>query len=615
MAWKTDGAPPKAEYGEYLQLNYTMVDEEHLGKMMDSIASSGGRRPRASQIDCWWYPTSADHQFYCGNDWVLPEEFYPNGMAGLRERLSTPVMMYMPAVCASNRSTKWDSMFNWSDTASQGWKLPVADEMESFFDMLFDYGIKTATPQNHTATSNTDPWPHTWAPPMVKQAWAGTNMASYETDFFSDLQSGNPEGRTVVGKGELLLKGIDAAAGRRNLSVQICGGTVPDFLEALTLPTITNARATNDYDGDATKKGKHTVNSFENLPAPDNAWPFWGTRMGMSKDNFWTSARQVHINSTATLYEGSQVGHDAEAHAMVALLTGVVGIGDWQGGMTNRTLLRRMARSDGVLLKADRPLALMDLQLAGMINGSRALPDTDLGSRAWSTHVTCAHESADAPEIATTPTRRLVAHAGYDATERLRVPDALAQLERIREPFLMWIVFGMNATTTPFNIVGNDLYPLPKQSDHLAVRSFYSTAKCINNSDPFVGGCLALRKDARGDALFNIGSTPSTGCPGVGLCKNKLTFHSVYSIPASPTRAVLLGDLGAYASMSGYRFRLASSDALVQTAATRIVVVGEPGEIVPVSYLIPHSGSASGWLFKEVQVAVWADGRKLFDLL
>jgi hypothetical protein len=82
-----------------------------------------------------------------------------------------------------------------------------------------------------------------------------------------------------------------------------------------------------------------------------------------------TSNRLAH---TANHVRNTE-GHDAEAHAMVALLTGVVGIGDWQDEMTNGTLIRRLARSDGILLKADRPLALMDLQLAGMINGSRAL--------------------------------------------------------------------------------------------------------------------------------------------------------------------------------------------------------------------------------------------------
>jgi hypothetical protein len=103
VAWKTSAAPPKASHGQYLQLNYTSVDEAHLGAMIDSIASSGGVRPRAAQIDCWWYPTSKQHQFYCGTDWVLPREFYPNGMAGLRERLATPGE-WAPSAAVESRS-------------------------------------------------------------------------------------------------------------------------------------------------------------------------------------------------------------------------------------------------------------------------------------------------------------------------------------------------------------------------------------------------------------------------------------------------------------------------------------------------------------------------------
>ena len=43
-------------------------------------------------------------------------------------------------------------------------------------------------------------------------------------------------------------------------------------------------------------------------------------------------------------------------HALISILTGVVGLGDWVG-MTNRTLVQRIARKDGVLLKPDRCLA------------------------------------------------------------------------------------------------------------------------------------------------------------------------------------------------------------------------------------------------------------------
>ena len=199
-----------------------------------------------------------------------------------------------------------------------------------------------------------------------------------------------------------------------------------------------------------------------------------------------------------------------------------------------------------------------------------------------------------------------MSHAGYDATLRLRVPDALERLTNASgiAPFLMWVVVGLNTTRTPFKIVGADLYPLPKPTNDLAIRSFYGPP-CVNNSDPFSGGCLALRKDARNEELFDIGSNPGP-CPGLGLCKNKLTFHSIYAIPDSPTRPVLLGDLAAYASMSGYRFRLAGGD---------VVVVGEPGEVVPVTYLVPHPTSASGWLLKEARVTVGGDGRQRLALV
>ena len=136
---------------------------------------------------------------------------------------------------------------------------------------------------------------------------------------------------------------------------------MPDFLKALTLPRITQARATNDYDGET--GSKHGVNGYHNFAAPDQAWPFWGTRMGVSKDNFWTEYNDL----SQTMYPNSQTSHNAELHAFVALMTGVVGIGDWQN-MTNGTLVRRLARHDGILLKPDRPLGPMDLMLGGCVD-------------------------------------------------------------------------------------------------------------------------------------------------------------------------------------------------------------------------------------------------------
>jgi hypothetical protein len=43
---------------------------------------------------------------------------------------------------------------------------------------------------------------------------------------------------------------LECCRAARNMSGQLCAGNPPSFLEALTMPTITNARASIDYDWD-----------------------------------------------------------------------------------------------------------------------------------------------------------------------------------------------------------------------------------------------------------------------------------------------------------------------------------------------------------------------------
>lgn len=605
MAWKSNATSPPSplQNSSYIQLNWSMVDETRMGLVMDSVRSTG-ISPRVTQIDCWWYPTSPDHVFFCGDDWVPPKQFFPNSMGGVRETLKTPLMLYLPAVCSGGG--RWAGKYNWTNTSDLGWVLPVADEQERFFNELFDYGTQQSSVPGTTSDS-ADPWPGVWAPPMLKAGWSGTNMAGYETDFFSDLERDSPESRSVYGKGQMLLEAMNSAAIKHNITVQICGGTVPDFLKSLTLPAITNARATNDYDGETPNP---TVDGYHNYVAPDNSWPFWGTRMGISKDNFWTEYK--NLSSLGYVPSGDQAGHNAELHAVASVLTGIVGIGDWQHA-SNSTLLHRLARQDGVLLKPDRPLGPMDIMIAPFTNASRALPNSSDGGRAWMTHVTCAPESPNAPEITSAPTRELVSHVGYDATLYNRIPDSL----KTHDHFLQWIVAGVNTTSTPFIIKSGDLYPLPKADHTLAYRSFYQQ-RCLDGEDPFgpqkSGGssCLELGSD-KGD-LFDISSMPAP-CPGPDLCRHILTFYQIFDLSQVPVsaldssiRAVLLGDMGAYASISGYRFRIHPEK------AHTVVVVGQPGEVVEVTYLVNGMNTKSGWITKVQDVTIGNDGRSEFNM-
>ena len=127
----------------------------------------------------------------------------------------------------------------------------------------------------------------------------------------------------------------------------LCGaGNVPDFLQSLTLSAITQARGSIDYawfTGDATNNGEH------NFAAADNGWVFWATRMGLSKvcvakyraaavagngfmgcngqDNFWTSYGRDVLAPLGYNPDTWYNGRDAELHAVVSVLTGVVGVG------------------------------------------------------------------------------------------------------------------------------------------------------------------------------------------------------------------------------------------------------------------------------------------------
>ena len=107
----------------------------------------------------------------------------------------------------------------------------------------------------------------------------------------------------------------------------------------------------------------------------------------------------------------------------------------------------------------------------------------------------------------------------------------------------------------PFAITGADLYPRPLTDQHLASRSFYQPA-CANNSDPFSdlggegGGCLRLQKDAIAGEVLDIASSPAP-CPGpMELCRHQLTVHSVYPLPDTADRPVLLGDLSVYVEVN-----------------------------------------------------------------
>ena len=72
---------------------------------------------------------------------------------------------------------------------------------------------------------------------------------------------------------------------------------------------------------------------------------------------------------------------------------------------------------------------------------------------------------------------------------------------------------------------------------------------------------------------------------------------------------VLLGDLSAYVSLSGYRLRLAEGAASASPA--QFIVVGMPAEKVELTFLRKRGGT---WVVHVQAATVGADGRVLVTL-
>ena len=128
----------------FMNWNWSMVSTEVYGKVADSVVATG-IAPRATQLDCWWYPVqvagkspASSHPFWCVSDWVLPEQFYPNGTGGLRQRQGVPLMLYFPALCVENVFNA-AGKYTWSNTADTGgFVVPVSNQSEEFWGDMFD---------------------------------------------------------------------------------------------------------------------------------------------------------------------------------------------------------------------------------------------------------------------------------------------------------------------------------------------------------------------------------------------------------------------------------------------------------------------------------------------
>ena len=263
------------------------------------------------QLDDWWYhgphPVRNFTGVKCVQEWKLPEDTYPGGLASLRQQYGAPFLLYGPYFCENNQ---WQQRLI-PQGADAG--VPPPEDSERFYTQLFEY----------------------------VRAHGGIG---YEVDFMSNLYLGIPEFRRTLDASTEWQAGMNAAGLATNITIQFCMMQPSDLLNSLQFDAVTNGRASNDY------------------AEPDN-WQvggasllFWAVGMRPSKDNFWSG--DGHAFFPGRWHDNS--GTNGELNAMLATMsTGPVGPSDG-AGRHNATRLLRTCTTDGTILQPEKPFTPID---------------------------------------------------------------------------------------------------------------------------------------------------------------------------------------------------------------------------------------------------------------
>eukprot|EP01084_Bolivina_argentea_P102732 184028_1 len=384
---------------------------------------------RYLQLDPYWYMNTSSNPPK-NAIWVPRSDLFPNGLTDLYNKIGQiPLLLYSSYWAANTTENYYNSKYNLS--------LEFANSMD--FDVGWFKG-PIAEPIGYESSYKFYKF--------ILDQYADI-MMGFEVDFmdfeyeqFSELVNGY---NGMVNMSEQWTKGMQDACFENNLSVQYCMSLPCYILQSLQYPSVTNARASEDDNPPNHNRWQIAYTSL--LLSPLSIRPFF--------DVFWTTSIQpgnkYNVNTM-----------DCEMDAIIATLsTGPVGIGD-DINMTNKTIIHRIVRSDGIILK---------------------------------------------PSWAITPIDSMYYNNGYKPSNG-EIWMTYSNIKTINNPFVntisSYIVLAVDVDNG--YILGyEDLFPFPVMwEDSFVVYKFNQYLKCRNNTDPFndkSDTCTLVRFDGGGSLL------------------------------------------------------------------------------------------------------------------
>jgi len=171
-------------------------------------------------------------------------------------------------------------------------------------------------------------------------SWGGI---TYEQDWMVESFLGVRGLREYPGRAHEWQRHLDRAAGEHGLYLQWCMATPADFCETVALRNVASIRTSGDY--------RYLFDNGLN-------WVWFLHTNALARALGLNPFKDVFLSHGKTTFSKGEPY--AEVEAMLAVLSaGPVGIGD-QLGSSNRDIIMRTCREDGVLVKPDAPISAID---------------------------------------------------------------------------------------------------------------------------------------------------------------------------------------------------------------------------------------------------------------
>eukprot|EP01084_Bolivina_argentea_P102733 184029_1 len=465
-----------------------------IAQQLFSAFSANNIPIRYLQLDPYWYMGGSNTNN--GFIWIPRTDLFPNGLTDLYNKIGKiPLLLYSSYWTANKTQNYYNSNYNLS--------LQFSNSLT--FDVGWLQG-PIAEPIGYESSYNF----YRFIISQYSEIMMGfeVDFMDFEYEEFSQLVSGYDG---MVNGSEQWTKGMNDACFEDKFPIQYCMSLPSYILQSLQYSAVTNAVASED-----------------NFPSNHNRWQIAYTALLLSPlnirpffDLFWTTSVQPGNKYNANMM-------DCEMDAIISILsTGPVGIAD-NINMTNKTIINRMVRKDGILLKPSKAITPIDAMYSSL---SSFKPSGEI----WTTY-----------------------------------SSINGQIESYN-------ILAIDVSNE-YKLSFLDLYPIPNNTDNFYYYLFDDSNDSIN------GQCQNNTNIAQcGLKIFNNSQTLNIETPPVPQ-NNSEHLHSwnLYNLVKIQNNGIiLLGEMNKYSNVSPQRFESIETN----QNGMNVVVKGARNEVVIISFV------------------------------